>query len=276
MNFIKQLFRKKEAPIKNYLDFWNWFQENEKIFFNAVKNKENLDEIFFEKLSSKLAELKDGYYFLTGMCDENTVELIFTAEGNARNIVFVEELVEQAPKINGWKFTAHKPPANNEEFDIEMGEYKFCKDNLYYYSNDHAEYPDEIDICVIHDDWTEANKDRITRGIYIFLDNYLGELNFLNVIDNLQVIGKNEAKKELIPISKLSDFLTQRQNKFIEKYEGLCYDTQNQEHSILEITLQNGNQLIAVINTQLLNCDSKASHPWIAIITFKYNGNNNT
>jgi hypothetical protein len=43
----------------------------------------------------------------------------------------------------------------------------------------------------------------------------------------------------------------------------------------LEAELESGNNLIAVINSQLLNWDSKASHPWIAVITFQYDGSNN-
>ncbi len=33
MNFLKNIFGKKDEPIKNYVDFWNWFQKNEKTFF---------------------------------------------------------------------------------------------------------------------------------------------------------------------------------------------------------------------------------------------------
>jgi len=65
----------------------------------------------------------------------------------------------------------------------------------------------------------------ILYGIYIFLDNYLGELDFLNNIDNLKVINKKEAEKELVSIGKLKDFLIWRQKEFIEKYEGVWYNT---------------------------------------------------
>lgn len=275
MSFLKNIFGKKDTPIKSYSDFWNWFQENEKTFFIVIKSEKNIEKDFFDKLSPKLSELKDGYYYLTGMYDDNTVELVLTADGNAKNIVFVEELIEQAPKINGWKFTALKPAMDIENVAIEMAEYKFNSDNLYFYSNDHTDYPDEIDISVIHNERTEENKKQIGSGTYIFLDNYLGELDFLNNIDNLKIISKNEAEKDLVPIAKLKDFLTWRQKEFIEKYEGVRYDTQNDEHSILEAELENGNKLIAVVNTQLLNWDSKASHPWIAVITLKYDGRNN-
>jgi hypothetical protein len=53
------------------------------------------------------------------MYDENTVELVLTADGNTKNIVFVEELVEQAPRIEGWKFTALKPALQIEDVQLQ-------------------------------------------------------------------------------------------------------------------------------------------------------------
>lgn len=241
-----------------------------------VKNHKNIEKGFFDKLSPKLAELKEGYFFLTGMYDDNTAELVLTADGNPKNIVFIEELVEQAPTINGWKFTALKPALDIENVAIEMAGYKFDNENLFFYSNDYSDYPDEIDITIIHKEQTEDNRQEIGNGTYIFLDNFLGELDFVNNIDNLSIIGRQEAKKELIPIAKLKDYLTWRQKEFIEKYDGVRYDTCDDEHSILEAEIESGNKLIAVINTQLLDWDSKASHPWIGVITFKYDGSNNS
>ena len=269
---LKKILKKKDEPIKSYADFWNWFQNNEKLFFDAVKNHKDIEKDFFDKLSPKLAELKEGYFFLAGMLDDNTAELVLTADGNIKNIVFVEELVEQAPKISSWKFTALKPALDIESIGIKMGGFTFDRENLFFYSNDHVDYPDEIDISVIHSDLTEENKEQISHGIYIFLDNYLGELDFANNIDSLTIIGKHEAEKELVPIEKLKDFLIWRQKEFIEKYEGVRCNTENDSYSALEAELDNGNMLLAIINTQLLNWDSKASHPWVAVFTIKYDG----
>ncbi len=275
MSFLKKIFSKKAEPIKSYSDFWNWFQANEKTFFQVVKTRKNIDTGFFDKLSTKLAELKDGYFFLTGMYDDNTVELIFTADGNLKNIVFVEELVEHAPIIAGWKFTALKPPIDIENIGIRMAGYNFSGDNLFFYSNDHAEYPDEVDISVIHTDMTEENKELIENGTYIFLDNYLGELNFLNNIDNIRIIGRQEAEKELVPIEKLKDFLTWRQKEFVEKYSDIRHNTEDDSYASIEAELDNGRPLIAIVNSTLLDWDSKASHPWILRVEINYNGNDN-
>jgi hypothetical protein len=275
MSFLKNIFGKKDEPINSYSDFWTWFQKNEKDFFKVIKNQKNIEQGFFDKISPKLGELKEGYFYLTGMLDDNTVELVLTADGNTKNIVFVEELVESAPKIEGWKFTALKPALDISDVSISMAGYEFNNKNLNFYPNEIAEFPDEIDIKIIHDDLNDENKSQIGNGTYIFLDNYLGELEFTNNIDNITTIGKSEAKKELIPIAKLKDYLNWRQKEFIEKYEGVRYDTENDEYSILEAELESGNKLLAVINTALLNWDRKASHPWISVLTLKYDGKRN-
>ncbi len=277
MSLLKNIFGKKESPVNSYADFWAWFQKNEKDFFAIVKNRKGNHELekgFFDKLSPKLDQLKKGYFYLTGMFDDNTVELVLTADGNTRNIVFVEELVDAAPKIAGWKFTALKPALNIKDVSISMAGYEFNSKTMGFYSNDIAGYPDEVDITILHDDLTEDNKKQISNGAYIFLDNYIGELDFVNNIDEITVIGKQDAQEEIIPIDKLKDFLNWRQKEFLEKYEGTRYNTENDEYSLLEANLDKGGKLIALVNEELLNWNSKASHPWISVLIFKYDGKN--
>lgn len=275
MSFLKNIFGKKEESVRSYEDFWSWFQKNEKVFFKVVKEKGNIEKDFFAKLSPKLNEIKEGFFYLTGMHDVNTVELVITADGAIKDIIFVEQLVNSAPAIAGWKFTSLKPALEIDNLNIEMAGYQFNKENIHFYANEFTEYPDEIDITILHDDLTEENRKTITTGIYIFLDNYIGELNFATTIDNIAIIGKSEAQKEPVPMSKLKDFLGWREKEFIEKYEGLRHGTENDNYSMLEVELENGNALLAVINTDLINWDSKASHPWILTVEIKYNGEDN-
>ena len=129
---------------------------------------------------------------------------IFTADGAIKNIVFVAELVDAAPDVPGWKFTALKPPMTIDHVQIAMGDYMFDTHMLSFYSNDLVDYPDEIDITIVHKQYTESDKVSITNGVYIFLENFIGELNSIAGIDALQVIGAADAEKELVPIEKLA------------------------------------------------------------------------
>lgn len=275
MNFLKRIFQKKEISIKSYADFWTWFQSNEKEFFDVVKQGKDIEKSFFDKLSPKLDALNEGYFYLAGMYNKNTAELIITADGNLKNIIFVEELVEVAPEFENWKITALKPPSAIEDVNIDMAGYQFNKDNIYFYANEQFEYPDEIDISIIHNNYNEENHNEIVSGIYIFLDNYLGELNFLTSIDSLSFVEKHKAQKELIPIAKLKDFLLWREKEFLEKYQGIRSDNEEENYSLLEAQLPSENFSIAVINTNLIEWDSKASHPWIATLIIEFDGSKN-
>lgn len=275
MSFLKNLFKKKEDPIASYADFWAWFAKHEKTFLKAVKKGSSINEDFFEALSTKLAELKDGYFYLTGMLNDDTAELVFTADGAIANIVFVEELVKAAPTLPGWNFVALKPPVDIQNMSISMDGYTFGNETLWFYSNDNPAYPDEIDITIVHRDYKEEDKQSILGGTYIFIDNFVGELNSVTTIDNLVVIGKADATKELVPIEKLKDFLLWREKEFVEKYEGVLQNTDTANFSVLQADLESGNQLIATINTSILSWENKASHPWLVSVEITFDGHQN-
>ena len=272
MSFLKKLLTKQDEPVKSYSDFWLWFQKNQKLFFTIVKNPATIEEDFFNKLSERLNQIKPGYYYLAGMADNNTAELVITADGNINHIAFVEELIRHAPIIKGWKFTALKNALDISNVTINMGNYTFSADNLWFYSADELGHPDEVIISIVHDDLNEENRTQITNGVHIFLDNYLGELSNVIYIDSLSIINKAEAIQPLVPIERLKSFLEWRQKDFIEKYEGKRHNTEHDHYASYKAELKSGKTILAIANTDLLNWDSKASHPWILYINIQYDG----
>ncbi|MCX8533792.1 DUF695 domain-containing protein [Chryseobacterium luquanense] len=279
MGIFDKVFGKKEEhkenEIKNYKDFWDWFLTKEKDFFQVIKNHKNIETDFFEILSPKLKQLNEGYYFLCGMSEDAIAELIITADGDIKNIVFAEEIIAEAPKLAQWKFTALKPEMNLDH-GIKMGERDFSQDNIYFYSNEIDGYPDEIDITFVYEGLTEENKSDCVTGVCIFLDNFLGELNFATQIDTFNIVGKDDAEKELVPISKLKDFLLWREREFIEKYKNLKDIGDDDAYTVLEAVLTNGSPLIATVNTTALKYDAKTSYPWISVLKIEYDGNENS
>lgn len=275
MKFFKKIFQSESENNNYYAAFWAWFQSKEKEFHKVVKERNNVELGLFNKLSSQLDQLHEGFYFLAGMADESTAELVFTAEGNIKNIVFVEALVAAAPFIKGWRFTALKPPSNSPNISIKMSGYEFNKETISFYYHEHEAQPDAIDITFVHQDYKPDNEKIISSGTFIFLDNFLGELNFATLIDNIDLVGPNQAAQKLIPIEKLNAFLTWRQKEFIEKYNGTRHNTDDDEYAMLEGVLENDNRIIVTINRELLRWDSKASHPWILRVEIPYNGEDN-
>lgn len=265
---------KKINFAKSYEKFWKWFQKHEQTFFKAVKEDHKIEQNFFNKIAPKLDKIKEGFYFLTGMYDDNTVELVFTAEGDLANIVFVEELVAAAPKIDGWLFSALKSPSDSDVY-IEMEGYTFSDKNIYFYSNDNKNFPDEINISFVHDDLNEENRNIIGNGVFTFLDNYLGELNLLQLIDTVDLVSKEDAEQKLVPIEKIKAFLNWRQKEFVEKYDGVRHHSAQDNYTLFRAELENEIPLVATINTDLLDWDSKASHPWVLIVDILFDATDN-
>ncbi|WHF51164.1 DUF695 domain-containing protein [Chryseobacterium gotjawalense] len=262
----------KKLNKSTYQEFWKWFETKEKEFFNAVKERQNIDEIFLNIILPRLKELNENFFILVGMSDDLTAELIITVDGSIKDIVYAEELIAEAPPLENWKLTALKPELDIENVSIRMGDYIFDKNNIYFYSNDDEDYPDEIDLVFVHEDLNDQNENEIINGTYLFIDNYLGELNFVTQIDNFSIEGKSEVEKELIPIGKLKDFLSWREREFTEKYEDSKIDTTEDSYSLLEGTLENGFPLLATVNVDLLQWNEKASHPWISVLRIAYLG----
>ncbi len=273
MSFFKNILGKSDEPITSYADFWDWFKNNEKVFSRIVRERGDIEHDFFDKVTPKLNQIVDGLFLLTGIGE--TLELVFTPDGNIKKIVFAEELVASAPHIDGWKFLALKPDAGNSGFYLTMGGNKFSLESLHFYSKESWEQPDEIAITVTHDGLNDENHAAITHGIYIFLDNFLGELAFATIIDDLNVIDQKFLPNDLIAVQDLKKYLSDRQGKFVEKYDGARFNTEEDSFSMMEAELENGLPLIALVNSTLLTWDRKPSHPWGAGITFEYPATDN-
>jgi hypothetical protein len=272
MSFLKGLFGSKAEPIQSYADFWNWFESYQTRFYKIISSKDvsRIERDVFAPLSSALGQIKDGFFFLAGMLNDSTAELVLTADGNPKNIVFVEELVDSAPDLPGWKFTALKQPVSGS--NVRMNKYEFGPDTMSFYPNDHPEMPDLVDITIVHDGMEGPDADAVEHGAYIYLDHLLGELNFLTGIDDLRYCGPSEAEKRCIPIEALPNFLETRQALFVEKYAGIRANTDDDNYSFGEGQTKTGRPWIAMINTDLMKWDKKASHPWMFVLDIPYAG----
>lgn len=272
MQFIENLFGEKKFNPFTIKDFWMWFERNQIRFSRAIRNRSDLEELFFDPLSEQLAKLRDGIFFLAGELDETKVELILTPDGNLKNIELIERLVQSAPAIEGWQFTAFKPSQDIENVSIQYREYKFEQSQLFFYSNDNDQYPDLINLTIVHSSFNEENRRIIENGTYLFLDMYIGELNCISIIDHIGFCSKEDAEQELVPIKKLSAFLNWRNKEFVEQYEDIHRTTEEDKHALFEGQNNDGSPLIAVINTDVLQWENKASHPWILKVIFEFEG----
>jgi len=273
MNFFKDLFG-KEKPINSYEDFWNWFRDNQAEFHRTVESGQNIEKAFLNEVLTKLSPLSDGLFVLAGKYDSNTVELVITPDGDVTKIVFAEEVVAAAPLIDGWRFTALKPECGTD-FGLRIGDYEIIDSNLQFVSNESLEFPDEVDVSIIYEGLNETNRDVITNGIYLFIDNLIGELDAVTKIDDLDIIDRPPKGTKPFPINELRSYLEKRESSFTEKYSGIRRNTDDDAYIGFEGQMESGLPIVGIINASLLKWDSKASHPWLAVIEIDFDGRGN-
>ena len=259
----------------NNEDFWSWFSDNSKMFFKVVASQKDVSGAFVNPVSVKLNALRSGYYILAGMYDDDVAELIITADGDVRVIPFIEELVANAPEIAHWRFTALKPPSDREDFTVDFSQASLSADTLHFIFKEEKDYPDLINIDIVHQGINGTNRRLFEQGIFIFLENYIGELQCLERIDAIAIKANYEATGELIPMGKLDSFLKWRHKEQIEKYDQMKRTSDTDQCTGFESKTESGTTLISTINTDLLNWEHIAGYPWQTILSIEYKEGNN-
>ncbi|MGX1754101.1 DUF695 domain-containing protein [Sphingobacterium sp. NPDC055346] len=255
---------------QGYQEFWHWFEARAKEFYQVIKSGKDVEEKFINIFAPELDRVEPKVFFLVGMDKDKKAELVFTPDGIIKNVLWAEKIVEAAPDIENWKFTALKPESNNEDFAIRMHNLHFDKENIKFYPILHDNYPDKIDLMFVYDPYHEESREEILNGIFIFLDNYLGEETMIQCIDKIDVRGPQNLQEELIPLNKLVDYINWREKEFVEKYQDVRHDSSDDRFSGFEGTVEGGKTILSTINTSVLDWDHKASHPWILVIMNAY------
>ncbi len=256
-----------DMKVSNISEFWNWFGQNEAAFKRIVFENGNVQQDFLGAVVGKLQLLQNGIWLLAGVAEGPIIELVLTAEGMVKLFPVIDTIIAAAPQIPGWKFTALKPAVPNVGWNIKMGNYEFSAEKLNFYVNEHDSMPDLIDIAVFYDDFNASENDLMHNGVFMYIDNLLGEREFATIIDGISVGSRQNAQKELIPISNLKDYLSTRQKQFVDKYQGFSRNTEDDQYIGLEGRTPNGSPVLANINQNLINWDTKASHPWLMKVT---------
>lgn len=271
MSLLKRIFGKK-TPQSDDLDFWDWFRQHALSFYNVINSKDGnrINEQFIQVIGPRLRSIQRNMSLEVGIPDDSTAELDISAQGDIKTFVFVEELIARAPQLPNWKFNALKPAAGFDGMQISIRGHVFDSQTISFFYDDDPQYPDEIRITLVHQDYSEDNKKFISRGVLLFLESLLGELAAATQIDHVTVKGPSPENKPPIRMEKLADLLLWKEKEFVEKYQGVRHQTEADNYAALNGEDNDGLPLIAIVNQDLLNWDAKASHPWMMVIEIDF------
>jgi hypothetical protein len=254
--------------------FWQWFVENEERFRDYEEQDSDKTHDFLDELIHELKPFNPWLKALAGGDGHGKYELILTADGDIALFPKVEQLIDIAPKIEGWKLTAHKPPLGFDQIRIDMYDKEFSAETVNFYALTDPQFPDEVNIVLTHPAYKQEEDEQFQTAGMIYLENGLGELNTAVQIDKYVVgeIPDESEGMEIIPITKLNEYLNWRQKEFVEKYESRGNSRPEESYTVLEAKDNENKPMFATIDSGFRHWEYRSAFPWLLQIDINYKG----
>lgn len=196
-------------------EFWSWFNENRfRYLFINDEAMEERDQAL-EDLANQLAEYQSGLFFLIGgQADREEQDLIITSDGQRNLFPMVKELCDAAPKIEKWRVVAFKP-ALGPDIQLEYRDILFDPRQLWFIPLVHPDHPEYTGIRIGMQDYTPERENDFMGGLYLLLDNFLGEESFTLDVNYVECCELPEFPEEegFHPLSELPSYIRWKQNE---------------------------------------------------------------
>ncbi|MFV8465802.1 hypothetical protein [Flavobacterium sp. LB1P62] len=194
--------------MKSINTFWNWFQDNNQTIKNLInetpKNQKHISFWISKNLNYYCKEI--DFMIVFPKNDNAKSELIITANGNPEYFNQVINLVDNAPQLKSWKFTAFIQPTERidkiidgldepyifHEITLKASELKFL--TLEYHEETH-----KFDIIVFLKNYNlYCDTKTLDQAVFIIMQDILGENSLFQNINFVQLAQTPSNEEELI------------------------------------------------------------------------------
>ena len=189
--------------------FWIWFEKNNKVFLEDIKNFDPNDFKSFTELKEQLEKVHPDLVFVFGGLKGNGSRQ-FTISADGLNAVFpaVIKLVDAAPTIPNWDIFAFRQRIPGDDLEIQYDDFSISHSDVYY---DYIIEEEKIGLELYIRDFN--SNPRKQNAIFILLDALLGEYDTeieiswieWNELSQSQISGLN-------PLYKLRKLVASRKN----------------------------------------------------------------
>ncbi|RTY66769.1 hypothetical protein [Flavobacterium sp. LB2P53] len=201
--------------------FWNWFQDNNQTIKNGInetpKNQKHISFWLSKNLSYYCKEIDFMIVFPihNNNNNNNKFELIITANGNPKYFNQVIDLVDNAPQLKTWKFTAFIQPTEKIE-EIMKGldepyifhEITLKASELTFLPVEYHEVTQKFDIVVFLKSYNlYCDTKTLQQAIFIIMQDIVGEKFLYQNINFVQLAQVPDNKDGLVHLYELQRYL---------------------------------------------------------------------
>jgi len=203
--------------------FWNWFQDNNQTIKNGInetpKNQKHISFWLSKNLGYYCKEI-DFMIVYPKVCNGKT-ELIITANGNPEHFNQVIDLVENAPQLKNWKFTAFIQPTekideliNGLDEPYIFHEITLKASELKFITLEYNENTNKLDIIIFLKNTTlHCNTKTLKQAIFIILQDLLGEKSLYRNINLIHLAQLPDYEDGLIYLFDLQLYIDEINKK---------------------------------------------------------------
>ena len=203
--------------MKSINTFWNWFQDNnqtiQKIVNETPKNQKNISFWIDKNLKFYCKEL--DFILVFSKTKTNKSEIIITANGNPDYFYQVVNLVDNAPQLKSWKFTAFIQPSSEIEKIISgLDEPYFFQDitlktsELKFRTLDYDEEKSRLDLIIYLKNYAlHCDNKTLQQAIFIIIQDLLGEQSLFQNINLVQLAQMPDSDNRLIHLHELQFYI---------------------------------------------------------------------
>ena len=197
--------------MKNSINFWNWFKNNQE----SLKNSHTQDPQNRIATLNKLSELLHskpfnlGYVIVLNKFNA-TAELIFNTNGNSDCFKTAIQLIETAPKVKGWVFTIQNTPETEIQTALKeldecyiLGEITLITDNQICIPIHAQNTPDKQLFIYYKNHHIYCQKQNLNLVLFTLIDKCIGNVansKHINFIQLAQDIKEAECYTELFDL----------------------------------------------------------------------------
>jgi hypothetical protein len=215
--------------MKKITTFWNWFQDNNQTIKNLINEtpltQKHITFWLRKNLSYYCPEIDFILVFPINNNNNNNnnnnkSELILTANGNPEYFNQIINLVDNAPQLNSWKFTAFIQPTDriNEIMNGLDDPYIFHEmtlkaSELTFLPLEYHELSHKVDIIVFLKSYNlYCDTKTLQQAIFIILQDLVGEKSLYQNINLVQLAQEKDDEVRSIHLYELQKYLDA--NKF--------------------------------------------------------------
>ena len=212
--------------MKSINTFWNWFQDNNQNIKNVFNETQKNQKHIFFWLNKHLHYYCKEIDFIIAFPKKPTskAELIITANGNPTYFKQVTDLVDKAPQLRTWKFTAFIQPKENIEKNIEGLDNPYIFPEITLKTSDieflpigYDEESKKLDITVNLKNYNiHCDTETWEQALHIIMQDLLGEKILYQSINFVQLAQMPDKEEKLIELYDLQFFIDDLNNNLFK------------------------------------------------------------